>query len=98
MRLAETLEFTRPFAGAELIAFLARRAVPGVEEVVRGRYRRTLRLPGGPAVAELAAHADRVECVLQLIDPVYRVEAVERFCRLLDLGPQPLAVVAYLAH
>src|SRR5436309_7087198 len=98
MRVAETLEFRRPFAGAELIAFLARRAVPGVEEVVRGRYRRTLRLPGGPAVAELAAHADRVECVLQLSDPGDRDEAVERCRRLLDLDADPLAVEAALGR
>ncbi|HET9612132.1 MAG TPA: AlkA N-terminal domain-containing protein [Acidimicrobiales bacterium] len=37
----------------ELLAFLAARAVPGVEEVVGGTYRRVLALPGGPAVVEL---------------------------------------------
>ncbi len=38
----------------ELLAFLAARAVPGVEEVVGGTYRRVLALPGGPAVVELS--------------------------------------------
>ena len=33
-----------------LEAFLAARAVPAVEEVVDGRYRRTVRLPHGPAL------------------------------------------------
>ena len=43
-----------------LEAFLAARAVPGVEEVVAGRYRRTVRLPHGSAVIALDgwAHGD----------------------------------------
>ncbi|HEY7073921.1 MAG TPA: AlkA N-terminal domain-containing protein [Solirubrobacteraceae bacterium] len=49
-----------PFDGAALVAHLAARAVPGVEEVVDGRYRRSLRTPGGPAVIELSPAADHV--------------------------------------
>ncbi|HWM10026.1 MAG TPA: AlkA N-terminal domain-containing protein, partial [Solirubrobacteraceae bacterium] len=42
----------------QLTAFLAARAVPGIEESARGpaaggAYRRTVRLPGGPAVIAL---------------------------------------------
>ncbi len=49
-----------PFDGQALLRFLAARAVPGVEEVSRGRYARTVRVPGGWGVIELvppAAHA-----------------------------------------
>ena len=43
-----------PFDGDALISFLAARAVPGIEEVVGGAYRRSLRLPHGFGVVELA--------------------------------------------
>ncbi len=49
-----------PFDGQALLRFLAARAIPGVEEVSRGRYARTVRVPGGWGVIELvppAAHA-----------------------------------------
>lgn len=48
------LPYRPPFDAAGLLAFLAARAVAGVEQVDGGTYRRTLRLPRGPATAELA--------------------------------------------
>jgi AraC family transcriptional regulator, regulatory protein of adaptative response / DNA-3-methyladenine glycosylase II len=42
-----------PFDGQSLLRFLAARAIPGVEEVAPGRYRRTIRVPGGSGVIEL---------------------------------------------
>ena len=47
------LPVRQPFDGDGLLAFLGPRAVPGIEEVDGGTYRRTLRLPHGPAVVEL---------------------------------------------
>jgi AraC family transcriptional regulator of adaptative response / DNA-3-methyladenine glycosylase II len=49
------LPYRPPLAIGALIDFLAARAVPGVEQVVDGGYRRVLRLPGGPAVVSLHA-------------------------------------------
>jgi AraC family transcriptional regulator of adaptative response / DNA-3-methyladenine glycosylase II len=46
------LHFRPPMAVSELMAFLARRAVPGLEEVVGGRYRRTIVLPRSTGVLE----------------------------------------------
>jgi AraC family transcriptional regulator, regulatory protein of adaptative response / DNA-3-methyladenine glycosylase II len=43
-----------PFDGRSLLRFLAARAIPGVEEVAHGRYARTVRVPGGSGVIELA--------------------------------------------
>jgi len=40
-----------------LTTFLATRAVPGVEEAADGVYRRTIRLPNGPAVIALGGEA-----------------------------------------
>jgi AraC family transcriptional regulator, regulatory protein of adaptative response / DNA-3-methyladenine glycosylase II len=49
------LPYRAPLALAALIGFLADRAVPGVEHVVGGQYRRVLRLPGGLGLMALAA-------------------------------------------
>lgn len=43
----------QPFDGPALLAFLAARAIPGVEEVSGGRYARTVRAPGGSGLIEL---------------------------------------------
>ena len=40
-----------PFAGAELLAFLGARAVPGLESWDGTTYRRTLDLPAGHSIA-----------------------------------------------
>ena len=44
------LDTRPPFDGAGVLRWLAARAVPGIEEIRDGAYRRTLRLPGGPGV------------------------------------------------
>jgi AraC family transcriptional regulator of adaptative response / DNA-3-methyladenine glycosylase II len=47
------LAYRTPFDGAGLLAFLAARAVPGVEQALPGGYRRSLSLPRGEGVVEL---------------------------------------------
>lgn len=86
-----------PFAWDALLAFLGARAVPGVEEVVGGVYRRSLSLPHGPAIAELADGGDAVRCTLALADPRDLAPAVARCRRLLDLDADPVAVAEALA-
>ena len=48
------LPYRPPFDAAGLLTFFAARAVAGVEQVDGGTYRRTMRLPRGPATVELA--------------------------------------------
>lgn len=48
-----------PFDGDALLAWLAARGVPGVEEVRDGAYHRVLRTPGGPVVVTLELGPDR---------------------------------------
>jgi AraC family transcriptional regulator of adaptative response / DNA-3-methyladenine glycosylase II len=88
------LPFRRPFAAAGLLEFLGVRAVPGVESFDGTVYRRTLRLPHGPAIAalSLAAPAGHVRCELLLTDVRDCEEAVARCRRLLDLDADPVAV------
>lgn len=52
------LAYRPPFDAAGLLSFFAARAVDGVEQVDGGTYRRTLRLPRGPATVDLALTPD----------------------------------------
>jgi len=81
-----------PFDGAGLLAFLALRAVPGVELVEDGTYRRVLSLPHGLGLVALTPRAEHVDCTLRLRDMRDLSAAVERCRRLLDLDADPLAV------
>ncbi|HEX5265610.1 MAG TPA: AlkA N-terminal domain-containing protein, partial [Acidimicrobiales bacterium] len=86
------LPFRRPLCPDNLFGHLAATAVPGVEEVRDGAYRRTLRLPHGPGVAALRPRPDHVSCRLALTDLRDLTTAVARCRRLLDLDADPEAV------
>lgn len=86
------LPYRPPFAADSAFAFLARRAVPGVEEWVDGCYRRVLDLPHGPGVIELRPADGHVGCALRLADNRDLAAAVQRARRLLDLDADPVAV------
>jgi len=90
------LTYRDPIDIEGLIAFLGLRAVPGVEEVVDGGYRRSLRLPHGPGVVELQPAHGFVDACFWLSDRRDLPVAVERSRALLDLDSDPLAVMASL--
>ena len=77
-------------------AFLGRRAVPGVEEIVDGAYRRSLRLPHGAGIVELRAVDDEVRARFWLTDLRDLAAAVQRSRVLLDLDSDPEAVAEAL--
>lgn len=82
-----------PFAGNEVVGFLAARAIPGVETVdADGTYQRVLSLPHGPATVALSPAADHVSARLVLSDLRDLGPAVERCRRVLDLDADPHAV------
>ena len=95
--LALRLPLRLPFTPDTLFGHLAATAVPGVEEVVGDTYRRTLRLPHGPAVVGLTPAADHIVCRLDLADLADLHAAIARCRRLLDLDADPEAVDALLA-
>lgn len=100
--LALRLEHRPPLAAADLLAFLAARAVRGVEEPVRGAdgtlvgYRRSLALPHAPATVELVPGDGHVRAALRLGDARDEAVAVARLRRLLDLDADPEAVDRHL--
>src|SRR5690606_13676836 len=86
-----------PFDGEGLLAFLAARAVDGVEQLTPTSYSRTLRLPHGPGRVTLSPHDTHVHCRVWLTDVRDLSGAVARVRRLLDLDADPLAVNTALA-
>ena len=95
--LSLRLSFRAPLCPDNLFGHLAATAVPGVEEVRDGAYRRTLRLAHGPAVAALRPTPDHVACRLVLTDVRDLTSAISRCRRLLDLDADPVAVDELLA-
>jgi AraC family transcriptional regulator of adaptative response / DNA-3-methyladenine glycosylase II len=94
--LAIHLPYRRPLDLDALLAFFERRAVPGVEEVTGGAYRRSLRLAGGPAVIELRPGPGCVRASFRLAGADDLADAVARCRRLLDLDADPAAIVGAL--
>lgn len=91
------LPVRQPFAFDGVFGHLAATAVPGVEEVRDGTYRRTLRLPHGTGIVSLAPRPDHVLCRLVLDDFRDLSAAIARCRRLLDLDADPVAVVEALS-
>ncbi len=88
-----------PYAGRDLLAFLALRAVPGVEASGEGWYARTLSLPHGTGIVrieigdhDVAAQTAFVHATFALDDLRDTTSGVERVRRLLDADCDPLAV------
>ena len=93
------LAYRPPLDWAHLLAFLAARAIPGVETVTGGAYARTARLGGRPAIIELRPDPDHPRALLTIrgagVGTV--AEAAARARRLADLDADPMAVEAVLA-
>ncbi|MET7620144.1 AlkA N-terminal domain-containing protein [Streptomyces sp. NPDC005408] len=97
------LAYRGPYASVEVFDHLAGRAITGIEEIVGERgsriYRRTLRLPGGSGVAEVAEQPGAggwLECRLHLTDLRDLTTATQRMRRLFDLDADPGAVAERL--
>jgi AraC family transcriptional regulator, regulatory protein of adaptative response / DNA-3-methyladenine glycosylase II len=91
-----SLPVRAPFDFTSLLAFLAERAVAGVEACDQATYERTLRLPYGSGRVRLTPENDRVECRLELADLRDLAAAVERCRRLLDLDADPVVIDEHL--
>jgi AraC family transcriptional regulator of adaptative response / DNA-3-methyladenine glycosylase II len=90
--VAVRLPTRQPFAGPQLMAFLADRALPGVERVSDGIYTRALDLPRGHGVVEVSLGDGCVHAQFQLADWRDLAPAVGRIRRLFDLDADPVAI------
>ncbi len=98
--VALDLAVRRPFDAGAMFAFLASRAVPGIELWDGVVYHRTLGLPRGQGVAEVWAAGDRpvVRARVRLEDWRDIGPAVRRLRRLFDLDADPIAVDGLLGE
>jgi AraC family transcriptional regulator, regulatory protein of adaptative response / DNA-3-methyladenine glycosylase II len=91
-----------PLAWDALLAFLAPRAIPGVEavDVDKAMYRRTIEVAGEPAVLEVwnepSRNALRLRAHLPAIDALVHVVGGVR--RLFDLDADPQVIDSHLAR
>jgi AraC family transcriptional regulator of adaptative response / DNA-3-methyladenine glycosylase II len=90
------LPYRAPMDVDGVFQFLGHRLVPGVEEIVDGVYRRTLDLPHGSGLVEVAPMAGALSCRLRLTDLRDLTSAVQRTRRLFDLDADPEAIADLL--
>jgi AraC family transcriptional regulator, regulatory protein of adaptative response / DNA-3-methyladenine glycosylase II len=92
------LRFAGPFDSGQLRSYLAARAIPGVERVEGGVYRRALALPHGPGVVELdLSRPDTARFRLLAGDSRDRAAAIGSCRRLLGIDADPAEARAALA-
>jgi AraC family transcriptional regulator, regulatory protein of adaptative response / DNA-3-methyladenine glycosylase II len=92
------LAYRPPLDWEAALRFLAARAIPGVEGVDGGVYRRTVEIHAAPGTIEVEKGADGAHLVLraELGDPAGLLEAVDRVRRIFDLSADPLRIAGDL--
>ncbi len=94
--LSLRLPYREPLDAVGLVAFLGLRAVPGIEEVLDGAYRRSLRLPHGTGAVELRPADGYIHARYWLTDLRDLGAAMQRSRALLDLDSDPRGVAEVL--
>jgi AraC family transcriptional regulator of adaptative response / DNA-3-methyladenine glycosylase II len=99
-QLTLQLQYHLPFETASLLAFLQRRVIPGVEEVVNTCYRRTVLMPGSKGIIELEPmkHTNFVQLRLQLNQLSDLSIIVQRCRHLFDLDAVPETIASVLSN
>ena len=94
--LSLRLPYRAPLDAAGLVTYLGLRAVPRIEEVRDGAYRRSLSLPHGTGAVELRPADGYVHARYWLADLRDLGAAMQRSRALLDLDSDPLSVAELL--
>ncbi|MDB4968464.1 MAG: ada [Myxococcales bacterium] len=94
-RLTLALPVRAPYAWTPLLEFLAARAIPGVEVVSDGVYRRT---SGDGGIVEVGFAGDHLEARLRVPSARGLRDVVERLRRLFDVAADPLAIAEVLGR
>jgi AraC family transcriptional regulator of adaptative response / DNA-3-methyladenine glycosylase II len=87
-----------PYDWSSLLAFLTRRAIPGVEQVTPAAYRRSILVDGAPHRIEVTFEPQASRLVLRVQSPATRglLEVVERVSGLFDALADPLPIGEHL--
>jgi AraC family transcriptional regulator of adaptative response / DNA-3-methyladenine glycosylase II len=94
------LHFRPPFHWDGLLDFLSQRAIPGVEAVESGTYRRTISLNGdsGTLAVSLSTSGDALELCISFPEPRWLFLIVERVRCIFDLSADPSEIGARLGR
>jgi len=91
------LRYRPPFDWEGLVGFLSTRAIPGVEEVENGSYRRSILVAGVPGIIELSRGDSEVILEIDHARPECLLGIVSRVRRLCDLDADPVAIASCLS-
>jgi AraC family transcriptional regulator of adaptative response / DNA-3-methyladenine glycosylase II len=94
------LAYRPPFHWPGLLAFLARRAIVGVESIRSNAYRRTIEIDGVAGAIEVRHAARERQLLVKIELPRYEslMGAVERVRRIFDLDADPLQIAGRLSR
>ena len=97
--LAFRLAYRPPFEWEPLLEFLEGRAIPGVEAVAGGSYRRTIEVNGTPGTLEVTPVPGRDQLLLRVHLPALDgvIGLVSRVRRMFDCGADPAVIGHHLA-
>ena len=92
------LPYREPYDFAGLLAFYARRAIPGVEAVDADGYRRSFVVDGTPGWFTVATNGDDSALSLRVhgVRPAHLGSLVSRVRRMFDVDADPAAIMAVL--
>jgi AraC family transcriptional regulator, regulatory protein of adaptative response / DNA-3-methyladenine glycosylase II len=98
-KLTLRLQYRPPFDAGLLLTYLERRALPGVEEVTHGRYRRTIVLPKSRGIIEMEPMIGKNSVMLRLqLNDLSDLSLLVQRCRhMFDLDAAPAAIADVLA-
>ena len=93
------LAYRPPFHWAALLAFLARRAIPGIESVESNAYRRVVEIEGVAGAIEVrhAIEARQVLVKIELPRCESLMQVAERVRRIFDLAADPFQIASRLS-
>jgi AraC family transcriptional regulator, regulatory protein of adaptative response / DNA-3-methyladenine glycosylase II len=94
------LRFRPPYHWEGILAFLAKRTIPGVESVDRGIYRRTIFLNGHAGYFEVSLHekSHALAVRIQYGDPCSLFQIIERIRAMFDLSADWSDIARTLRH
>jgi AraC family transcriptional regulator of adaptative response / DNA-3-methyladenine glycosylase II len=94
------LPYRPPYDWESLVSFLGRRAIPGVEEVVSGAYRRSFAVDGRHGILEVRhdARAQALEARVRLDEPISLLPIVTRLRALFDLAADTSPIAQHLGR
>src|SRR5262249_10300582 len=91
------LPYHSPYDWESILAFLAARAIPGVEEVVPGAYRRSFSQDGRHGIMEVrqASKAQGLEVRVRYAEPAILLPIANRVRAMFDLDAEPATIAEH---